>query len=240
MKPIALIKCGGTLPQTVFEHGDFEDWFAHGLGDVPIQQVDVFRGEAPWAPEGFSGVLVTGSIAFVSDRSDWSEATAQWLLKVINEGLPILGVCYGHQLLAHALGGRVGKNPLGRQIGTRRCELDSAAADDELMCQLPESFPVQTSHLEVVLDMPRDAVRLASTTQDPNFAIRFQPRVWGVQFHPEFSAAVIRDYITIRKSMLHEEGLEPDRLLAGVKETPVSWSLLSRFSSLVQGTPAWI
>ena len=233
MKPVALIKCGGTLPQTVPVHGDFEEWFAHALGDTPVQQVDVFRGESPLKPSEYSAALVTGSVSMVSERADWSEATAEWLRRALDQGLPALGVCYGHQLMAHALGGTVGSNPKGRQIGTRPCHLLPAAHDDNLMGRLPDEFPVQTSHLEAVLELPEGAVRLAETPLDPNFALRFGETAWGVQFHPEFSDAVMRDYIRIRGSQLREEGLSPDELLAAVRPTPVAASLLTRFAALV-------
>lgn len=233
MKPLALIKTGGTLPQMIPGRGDFEDWFAHGLGDIAIEQVDVFRGEAPGDPQRFSGVLVTGSVSMVTDREDWSESTADWLRRAIDAGLPTLGVCYGHQLIAHALGGEVGDNPNGRQIGTRPCHLLPEAADDELFENHPEHFPVQTSHLQVVLTPPEGATRLAETPLDPNFVLRFRPNTWGVQYHPEFSVPVMRDYIRLRGAMLQREGLDDQGLLAAVEPTPVANGVLSRFADLV-------
>ncbi len=233
MKPLLIVKCGGTLPPIASEHGDFEDWFAAGLG-LPVHTVEVNRGDAPWRVSGLSGVLVTGSHAMVSHREDWSETTAAWLRDAISAGLPVLGVCYGHQLIAHALGGAVGPNPRGRQIGTRSCRRLTGGEQDPLLKSLPRSFPVQTSHREAVLALPQGAVRLAETELDPNGAVRFAPRAWGLQFHPEFGAPVMREYIRLNATELSEEGLDPETLLSAVQPTPESASVLSVFGGCVE------
>ena len=169
----------------------------------------------------------------VSDREDWSERTAAWLVKAIQHGLPVLGVCYGHQLLAHALGGRVGANPSGRQIGTVEVRLTGSAWNDPLFGHLSPSFAAQASHQEVVLELPPGARRRASSPLDSNFAIQFTDKVWGVQFHPEFSAPVMSEYIRCRRDNLDEEGLNPDQLLSKVADTPEARSVLKIFKALL-------
>jgi len=234
LKQIALIKTGSTLEEIKPRHGDFENWFASGMGLSGFQQIDVFRHQALPAPERLAGVVITGSPAMVSAREDWSERTAQWLRKAVHAGLPVLGVCYGHQLLAHALGGRVGLNPAGRQIGTVKAQLIEFNIKDPLLGHLPQTFPAQTSHSEAVLEIPPGAVRLAMSPLDGNFALRFADRVWGLQFHPEFSAAIVSDYIRYRSGDLRREGLDPDGLLAAATETEAAATVLKRFASLVQ------
>jgi len=234
MKQIALIKTGSTLEEIKPRHGDFENWFAAGLGLTDLLQVDVFRHQALPAPESLAGVVITGSPAMVSAKEDWSEWTAAWLRKTVQAGLPVLGVCYGHQLLAHALGGLVGPNPAGRQIGTVNAQRIDYKDNDLLIGHLPQSFPAQTSHSEAVLEIPPGAVRLATSPLDGNFALRFADRVWGLQFHPEFSAAVVSDYIRYRAGDLRKEGLDPGRLLAAASETVAAQSVLKKFTGLVQ------
>ena len=229
LKPIALIKTGSTIEQIKSQHGDFEDWFAEGMGISDLLQIDVFRQQPLPAAETLAAIVITGSASMVSAREDWSEGTADWLGKAVQKGIPALGVCYGHQLLAHALGGRVGLNPGGRQIGTVTAQRIDSAINDPLIGGLPQTFAAQTSHSEVVLELPPGAESLATSPLDDNFTIRFAENVWGVQFHPEFSVPVVSKYIQYRAEALREEGLNPERLLEKTTSTEEAKSVLRKF-----------
>jgi GMP synthase (glutamine-hydrolysing) len=232
LKPIALIKTGGTIEQIRSQHGDFEDWFAEGMGVSDLLQIDVFRQQPLPAAETLAAIVITGSASMVSAKEDWSERTAEWLKQAVQMGIPVLGVCYGHQLLAHALGGRVGPNPGGRQIGTVTAQCIDAAKNDPLIGVLPQTFAAQTSHLEVVLELPPGAESLATSPLDDNFVIRFAENVWGVQFHPEFSAPVVSEYIQYRAEALREEGLSPERLLENTTDTEEAKTVLRQFAAM--------
>jgi len=232
LKPIALIKTGSTIEQIKSQHGDFEDWFAEGMGISDLLQIDVFRQQPLPAAETLAAIVITGSASMVSAREDWSERTADWLGKAVQKGIPALGVCYGHQLLAHALGGRVGLNPGGRQIGTVTAQRYDFAANDPLIGGLPQTFAAQTSHSEVVLELPPGAERLATSPLDDNFAIRFAENVWGVQFHPEFSVPVMSKYIQYRAEAIREEGLSPERLLEKTTDAEDAKTVLRQFAAM--------
>ena len=234
MKQIALIKTGSTIKEITHDHGDFEDWFSEGMGVPDLLQISVFKHEPLPEAENLAGIVITGSAAMVSAKEDWSERTAEWLAEVVKKGIPILGVCYGHQLLAHALGGRVGPNPAGRQIGTVRTQLIDSYIDDPLMGHLPQTFLSQTSHSEAVLELPPGAHRLASSPLDDNFAIRFAEKVWGVQFHPEFSAPIMSEYIRYRSDAIREEGLNPEQLLDQIADTGEAKSVLRVFADMLK------
>lgn len=234
MKRIALIKTGSTIPDIKKQLGDFELWFSEGLGVSDLLQVDVFDGEALPQKDQLSAIVITGSPAMVSAREGWSERTAAWLAAVVGQGVPTLGVCYGHQLLAHALGGLVGPNPKGRQIGTVQMKLLDAARYDPLLGGLPASIKAQASHSEIVLTLPKGAIRMATSPLDNNFAIRFAENAWGIQFHPEFSAPIMSDYIKYRSDALLEEGLSPQNLLKQVAETTEATTVLKTFRQLIQ------
>lgn len=233
LKPIALIKTGTTIPQIKRDHGDFEDWFVEGMGIPGFLQADVFRQEPLPDAENLSGVVITGSPAMVSAGEGWSERTAEWLGRSVQRGLPVLGVCYGHQLLAHALGGVVGPNPNGRQIGTVTARLINTSSVDPLFGHLPATFAVQTSHSEVVLEPPAGSERLATSPLDNNFSIRFSENAWGIQFHPEFSVPVMLGYIRYRAEALREEGLDPEFLSAQTTEAEESKTVLKKFVDLL-------
>lgn len=234
MKQIALIKTGTTIEQIRPVHGDFEDWFAEGMGVTDLLQVDVYQHQEFPATESLAGVVITGSPAMVSAREDWSERTAGWIRETVRKGTPVLGVCYGHQLLAHALGGRAGPNPAGRQIGTVASKLLDSASKDPLLGHLPPGFAAQTSHSEVVLELPPGAERLATSPLDENFAIRFGENVWGVQFHPEFSGVVMSQYIHYRSDAIRAEGLNPEAINAVTTETVEARSVLRKFVDLIK------
>ncbi len=234
MKPLLIVKVGQTLDAIARERGDFETWFVDGLGVDPAQVrvADVRRGDALPNPTRLGAVLVTGSAAMVTDRAPWSVRTASWLQGALAVELPLLGVCYGHQLLADALGGLVGPNPRGREIGTVEVRRAPAAGKDPLLSVLPERFQVQNTHVEAVLRLPAGAVRLAASDQDENHAFRVGERAWCVQFHPEMDAAIIRRYIQARADALRAEGLDPDALSRSAQDTPHGRTLLRRFASL--------
>jgi GMP synthase (glutamine-hydrolysing) len=235
LKRILLVKTGGTIKKITPLYEDFEDWFANQMEVNDFLQVDVFRHEPLPTPDSVAGVVVTGSAAMVSDQEDWSEHTAAWLKAAVGNGVPVLGVCYGHQLLAHAMGGRVGRNPRGRQIGTVRVQLTREGKSDLLLGHLPGVFDAQTSHMESVLELPPQVTRLATSPRDDNFAIRFAQKAWGIQFHPEFSEPVMLEYIRHRAGAIRDEGQDPDHLLARVTDTPQARSILPRFKALLAG-----
>lgn len=233
--PLLILKAGATFPALAQTLGDFDDWIRTGL-DAPgldIRVVDARHGELP-APQALAGVVITGSHAMVSEREPWSEAAATWLRGAVQAGLPVLGICYGHQLLAHSLGGAVGYHPGGIEIGTVSVQLQPAAGDDRVLGDLPPVFPAQVVHRQSVQQLPDGAVRLAANAFEPNQAFRVGPAAWGVQFHPEFSAQAMRAYVERLGPELREEGHDPAALAAGVADTPAAARVLRNFARHVQ------
>lgn len=229
-----IVKAGQTLPEIRALRGDFEDWIAAGmrLSRSEVGVVDVCAGESLPDPATPSCIVVTGSSSMVTDREPWSEQTAQWLRRAVEADAPILGICYGHQLLAHALGGVVGDNPQGREVGTVEVALRPEAADDPLLSVLGRRDMLHATHVQSVLALPDGARHLASTSRDPFHAFAVGDRVFGVQSHPEFDADVMRRYLEGRRARIAEEGLDVDALLAAVEEAPAGPRLLRRFASL--------
>ena len=235
MPKLLLIKAGSTVPTPLASRGDFEAWFLRGLGVDPAltRVIRVHEGEELPPPAEAAGVLVTGSPAMVTHRARWSEDTAVWLARVVEARVPVLGVCFGHQLLAHALGGRVGPCVGGVEIGTVELELTPEGSEDPLLGAGPGRFEVQASHWEAVLELPPGARLLATTRQDKCHAFSVGGNAWGVQFHPEFDEEITSGYLRERREKLASEGHDPDALLAGVRPTPHGAAILPRFAQIV-------
>lgn len=232
-----IIKTGSTLPQLARRRGDFEDWIIAGAGWRRDQclVVDVTRGEGLPPPAAVTAVVVTGSHAMVTDRTPWSERAARWLAELVEAGGATLGICYGHQLLAHALGGEVVDNPLGREMGTVAVRLESRADADPLLGGLPDPVLLQVSHTQTVSRLPAGAETLARSAMDRHQAFHVPgTRAWGVQFHPEFAPEVTAVYIEHRRAELVAAGADPEALLSRCVETPAGQQILRRFASLAR------
>lgn len=234
MAPITVIEAGRTYPWLARRRGDFGRWVAVGMELAP----DVCRLVPAWdgspLPEinCLNGVVVTGSHAMVTEREPWSERLGAWLVEVVASGIPVLGICFGHQLLAHVLGGEVGYHPGGPEAGTVTVRSHPAARTDELFAGLPQCFSAQAFHFQTVRTLPDGACLLAGNDFEPHHAFSYGNRVWGVQFHPEFDAAIMRLYLATEAAALGAAGRDAVALRAGVHETPASAGLLKRFAEL--------
>jgi GMP synthase (glutamine-hydrolysing) len=215
---------------------DFDTWITTGTG-VPaadVQVVSVYQDEPLPDVQTVSGVVVSGSPAMVTDRAPWSERTAAWLRDAVRREVPTLGICYGHQLLAHALGGEVGYNPRGRNIGNVDVQLQRDARSDRLFGVFNRPLQVAVSHRQCVLQLPPGATLLAATTLDPHHAFRAGTCAWGVQFHPEFDAGITRGYIEAKRAELAAEGHDVSALLESTLESADGTILLRRFADVVR------
>lgn len=233
-RPLAVWATGEPVPEAQRRCGSFSDMIRATVGDVwdgPWLEIDCVSSAALPDPDGVAGVIVTGSAARVADQTPWMLRVQAQLRVCVAQSVPVLGICFGHQLLGMALGGRSGPNPRGREIGTATLTI---VGDDPLFEGAPSTFPVSTTHLDSVLELPPGAVSRGYTELEQHAVIRFAEHVWGVQFHPEMGADVIGDYIEARRDALLGEGLDPDRLLAARVDTPHSAGLLRRFAQHVR------
>ncbi len=235
MTDIWIVKTGCTFPQTASELGDFDHWTREGLAleDQRVRVLDVHDLERLPEPAECRGVVITGSHDMVTDRLAWSVRLEHWIAGLVEVGVPLLGICYGHQLLAQAMQGKVDYHPAGREVGTVQVELLDSCGDDPLFRDLPRFMSAHVVHAQTVTQLPTGAVRLAGNNFEPNHAFRIGNTAWGVQFHPEYDRRVMRSYIEQMRDVMSAAGYDVARLLSAVHDTPVARQILSRFGRLV-------
>ncbi|MGY5955297.1 glutamine amidotransferase [Kosakonia sp. BK9b] len=230
-KPLIIIQVG-TAPEPLREaHGDIPHWFCQAIGcsSDEVDVVRVFEGETLPRPDARRAAIITGSWAMVSDRLPWSEKTAEWIRDAVAIEMSLFGVCYGHQLMAWALGGNVEYHPQGREAGTKTVRLNAAAANDPLLSHLPETFPAHLTHRQTVTRLPQGAAVLASSLHDNHQIVRYGPHAVSVQFHPEMTPEIASDLLRLNRANIEKEGIDADSLVAGVLPAPGAAEILRRF-----------
>lgn len=237
MGTLLIIKTGTKLASLADHPGDHEHWIASGMR-WPLERVHVANVQAgdPLPDAGsVAAVAITGSGAMVTEQAPWMVRSAHWLTEAVERGLPVLGICFGHHLLAWALGGQAGYNPQGIEVGTTTVSLTDAAAEEPLFRGLPQRFPAQVSHRQSVLALPSGAVQLGWSDREAHQGFRFGERAWGLQFHPEFDDRIAPYYVAHFREQLAAEGRSADELLQQVRAAPESAEVLARFGRLCEG-----
>jgi GMP synthase (glutamine-hydrolysing) len=227
-KPILLIVCGA-VPVRLGVGETFAEMFIRSGGLRPEQAlvVDAIRKVPPASLEDFGAVIVTGSLSMVTDRTRWSLRLGRRLAQAMELGLPILGVCFGHQLLAQTLGGQVDYRPQGPEIGSHVVTLTPAGRRAPLLQDLPPSFPAQLYHSQSVTRPPSQAVVLASSAHDPHQILGYGPNTLTCQFHPEFSLQAMTIFVDDRLRSRRPD--EPEQMALPLVDAPESASLVPRF-----------
>ena len=228
-----ILKSGSTFASTRKRYGDFDEWVMAYAGLKPdnTRIVDATNFEKLPADCDFSGIIITGSHAMVTDNLEWMAPVSRWISTNVRRHVPVLGICFGHQLLARAMGGEVGYHPAGREIGTVSVSLSPIGGNDVLFGGMPEKFSAHATHAQTVIRLPQNAICLASNRFEPHHAFRIGRCAWGVQFHPEFSADVMHAYIEAQGDELLKAGCSISALNAGVTETAAANALLKRFTA---------
>jgi GMP synthase (glutamine-hydrolysing) len=234
MRSIYIIKAGDTFEELEAKHGGFEQWIIDnmkGYEDI-LKVVNVEKGEELPNHEDCLGVIMTGSHSMVTEREDWSEKTAKWIREAVLSGMPYFGICYGHQLLADAMGGEAGYNPFGMEIGTVEVSKLPEASEDLLFKDMPDVFDAHVIHSQSAMKLPAGAVCLAKNKHESHHAFRIGDHAWGVQFHPEFGEDAMRGYVERYRTKLDKAY---ELTLSAVRKTPEATSLLSAFAEYCKG-----
>ncbi len=179
----ALLKADYVNDELIGEHGDLPEMFGRFLGGAALDVYEVRHRELP-DPARYDACLVTGSRFSVNDRDVWVRELLAFLRDVVVRRLcPIIGFCFGHQALARALGGEVGRGPCEWNVGVWPLA--------ELRGPFPADAPLYAlfNHREQVLTLPPGARILAGSSRCPVQAMAIGEMAVGLQFHPEYTLA---------------------------------------------------
>lgn len=195
---IGILQTGHAPDIVLDELGDYDTMFArlldgHGFDFATWSVVD---NDFPDSPDAADGWLITGSKHGAYEDHDWIAPLEEFIRAVHADGRPMIGVCFGHQIIAQALGGKVIKFPGGWSVGPTEYRIEG------------QTLPLNAWHQDQVVELPEGARVVGSSDFCENAALIYDDRIWTIQPHPEFTARMIEQLIAHRG-----RGVVPDAQL---------------------------
>ena len=225
---ILLLQTGSAPPTSLH---DYAHLFGNALQVSDLVLADARLGEFP---EGdWIGVVITGSAFSTYEELEWIAAAEDYLRGLAARQVPLYGVCFGHQLLAQTFGGKVEKCPAGWELGSTQVELNQLGQADPLFQNFPTQFTVQQSHADVVTQLPEGAEILASNSHWGIQAFRLGTRIWGTQFHPEFTPETMAAAVERVTGVWEADEATKQQFLEKIRPTPNAPACLSNFARIV-------
>ena len=211
---IGLLECDHVDDRYASIGGDYFDMFASLLPMADLVRYDVINGEIPASPDECDGWVATGSRHSVYDDLDWIKQTGAFVGRVHEARAPFVGICFGHQLLAHFTGGRTEK-AAGWGVGAH-----------DIVSGAPARLLYM--HQDQVVALPADSVVLGSTDHCPNGVIQVGDTMLGIQAHPEFPGEYVEALLHAREERIGHDVVE--QALASLdaprdEPTAVEWML---------------
>ncbi len=214
---------GQTLPAIREQYGDFDSWFQEQPGvDADFRVHQLFNDQPLPNPSDSDGWIITGSPGSANDDLPWLRKVIDGVGMSVNKDHPVLGVCFGHQLLAVATGGQVGPNPKGWELGSATIILTDNGSESALFKGMARRISVFQSHQEIVTNLPPGAQVLAVNEMGLQ-AFQINRSAFGVQFHPEFTQSIASMYVQLRS-----EAVDPDSIKSEILPNN-SYQVLTNF-----------
>ena len=196
---IGILQTGIVVPELAQEYGQYPEMFMDRLSHAgfAFETWSVVNGEFPPGPEAADGWLITGSRHGVYEDHAWLPPLEELIRQIVAAGKPLVGICFGHQVIAQALGGRAVKYPGGWAVGPQTYDFAGRG---------PKT--VMAWHQDQVTEPPNGAVTLASNEFCRHAALLYPGKAYTVQPHPEFDRAFTKGLIDKRG-----RGVVPDEIL---------------------------
>lgn len=208
---IGILQCDDVTEGLQPNHGNYPDMLLRRLEDhVQTSDVVIYRahhGELPTSIDECDGYLTTGSRFSVYDPLPWIEALEAFVIKLWEAKKPLVGICFGHQLIARALGGEVERSEKGWGVGV---SFNQVIQRRTWMDPWQDKLDLVVSHQDQVVELPAEAEVLVKSDFCEYYVVQYGDHFLSIQGHPEFSRDYSRDLMAARR------GIIPDaRLRAG-------------------------
>ncbi len=200
---IGILQCDDVNADLQVEHGNYPEMFIQLLQRVdPTLQFQVWRcheGQIPSSDADVDAWLITGSKYGVNDGLPWIDSLCDFVRILWAQQIPLIGVCFGHQLIAKALGGEVRKAEQGWGLGL---SYNQILEQRDWMQPFKDHLDLLVSHQDQVVNLPSQAQLLASSEFCPYYLLQYGEHFLSVQGHPEFTKGYSRDLLQMREQIL--------------------------------------
>lgn len=200
---IGLLLCDHLDDDVAAQVGDYTDLYpaVFGPAGMDLTVFEVTRGELPGDLDGYDGWVVSGSRRSTYEDEGWIHRLESLVRRIVDEGRPLVGICFGHQMTAQALGGKVEPADVGWGVGVKEFTIGDPAP---WMEQAP-TMRLLMSHRDQVTRLPDGAEVVATSGYCPVGAYRIGDRVFCVQGHPEFVPELSRILMEKRRQKIGDE-----------------------------------
>jgi len=206
---VGLLECDHVRDELRPLAGDYRDMFPALFSKVTeeweFQFYDVCNGQFPESVEECDVYICTGSKSSVYDQEEWIRQLKAFVVAIYQSQKTFIGICFGHQMLGEALGGKVEKSSVGWCIGVHRFQL---TARESWMKPPADAFNLLMMCQDQVVQLPPSATLLAETPDCPHAMFRVGERMLGVQAHPEFPKAYDKALMELRVERIGEKKVE--------------------------------